>query len=115
MKHSHTYEKARVTGGPRIETQACNTAEDLERASVGIVERRRRTKDPLNDPVYLVLEENGTSYFGGEEGETVPFGKDDALPIPRGIVHNHEGRMRLFPSCSLAYVQNFDGYNDLWG
>ena len=115
MKHGYTYEKARVTGGPRIETQARNTVEDFGRASVGIVERRGRTKNPVSDSVRPALEEDGTSCFGGEEGEIVPVGKNDALLILKGIVHNHEGRTCLYPPCSLAYVQNSDvHYDDLW-
>ena len=106
MKHGYTYKEARVTGGPRIATQACNTAEDFERPSVGIVERRG----------CLALE--GASYFVSEEGrdeEVVPVGKDDVLLIPKGSVYDYEEQRRLFLPLAPACEQDSDiRYGDLW-
>ena len=115
MKHRYTYEEVRAMGRPpEIEMHAYNTTDGFERASGDIVECRERTKKPASDPVYLVPEGEGTFSFGGEEGQkggTVPVG-DHALPSPKSTVHDHEGRMRLFLSCSAAYDQASDG---LWG
>ncbi len=122
MKHKYSFEEAKVTGRPpEIEMHAYNTKEDFDRASVGIVEsrgRHGRIKQPVSDRTYLILEGEGSFYFGGEEEqheETVRVKKDDVLLIPKGTVYDYEGHMRLFLTHSPAYKPDSDvHYDDLW-
>ena len=101
MRHRYAYEGEKVMDSPpEIEMQPYDTGEDFGRESVGIVGRRRRTKNPARNHAHLVLEREGAFRFAGEEGEKETVVEDDAPPVPGGTVH--EGY------ASLAYGQDFD-------
>jgi mannose-6-phosphate isomerase-like protein (cupin superfamily) len=110
VKRKYLLEEARKTSRPpEIEIFAYNTKEDFERASVGIVEsrgRHGRIRQPISNPVYLVLE--------GDD-EIVSVGKDDVVIVPKDTFYDYRDQRRLFLIHTPAYEQDSDVHlDDLW-
>ena len=120
MKRKYILEEAKKTGrSPEIGVFAYNTKEDFERASVGLVElkgRHDRTKQPISDRVYLILEGEGEFLFGNwEKDEIVPVSKDDVVSILENTACDYWRRMRRSLVHAPAHEQDSDGrLDDLW-
>ena len=120
MKRKHTLEEAKKTGlSLEIGIFAYNMKEDFERASVGLVKfkgRHGRTKQPISDRVYLILEGEGEFLFGnGEKDELVPVSKDDVVPILENTACDYWRRMRRSLVHAPSHEQDSDvPLDDLW-